>query len=284
MAMRKHQGVAMDYIELQGVRLPALGFGTMRLTGDDGVTAIRRALDIGYRHLDTVANYGNETEVGQAIRESGVSRDDIFLTTKVARDNLAPDDLPRSVDESLRKLAVDYVDLLLIHWPNAEIPLGDCLPALEQIKAAGKARAIGVANFPTAMLEESIAEHEAPLLCDQVEYHPFLSQNRVLEFLRAHEMMLTAYCPLARGAAKDDPTLQAIGTSHGKTSSQVALRWLLDQQNVAAIPKAVSEQHARETFDVFDFVLNTAETARIDALADNRRIVSPALAPSWDAA
>ena len=284
MAMRKHQGVAMDYIELQGVRLPALGFGTMRLTGDDGVTAIRRALDIGYRHLDTVANYGNETEVGQAIRESGVSRDDIFLTTKVARDNLAPDDLPRSVDKSLRKLAVDYVDLLLIHWPNAEIPLGDCLPALEQIKAAGKARAIGVANFPTAMLEESIAEHEAPLLCDQVEYHPFLSQNRVLEFLRAHEMMLTAYCPLARGAAKDDPTLQAIGTSHGKTSSQVALRWLLDQQNVAAIPKAVSEQHARENFDVFDFVLNTAETARIDALADNRRIVSPALAPSWDAA
>ena len=279
-----HQGMAMDYIELQGVRVPALGFGTMRLTADDGIAAIRRALDIGYRHIDTAANYGNESEVGQAISESGVSRDDIFLTTKVARNNLAPDDLPRSVDDSLRKLAVDYVDLLLIHWPNAEIPLGECLPALEQMKAAGKARAVGVANFPTAMLEESIAEHEAPLLCDQVEYHPFLSQNRVLAFLCAHEMMLTAYCPLARGGAKDDPTLQAIGQSHGKTSSQVALRWLLDQQNVAAIPKAVSEQHAQENFNVFDFALSTAETAQIDALANNRRIVSPALAPSWDAA
>ena len=274
----------MDYIELQGVRVPALGFGTMRLTGDDGIAAIHRALDIGYRHIDTAANYGNEVEVGQAIRDSGVSRDDIFLTTKVARDNLAHDDLLRSVDESLRQLVTDYVDLLLIHWPNAEVPLGACLPALEKAKATGQARAIGVANFPVALLEESIEHLEAPLLCDQVEYHPFLSQHRVLDFLRSHEMMLTAYCPLARGAAKDDPTLWEIGRTHGKTSSQLALRWLLDQQNVAAIPKAVSEHHARENFDVFDFVLSPDETARIEALAGDHRIVNPALAPSWDAA
>ena len=274
----------MDYIELQGLRIPALGFGTMGLTGGDCVMGISSAFEIGYRHIDTAANYGNETEVGQAIKNSNVSRDEIFLTTKVARDNLAIDDLTRSVDESLRKLAVDYVDLLLIHWPNPKIPLSDCLQGLARMKAAGKTRAIGVANFPVAMLEESVEQHEVFLLCDQVEFHPFLSQHRVLEFLRSHKMMLTAYCPLARGSAKDDPTLQAIAQLHGKTPSQVAVRWLLDHTNVAAIPKANSAKHARENFDVFDFVLATDETARIDALANNRRIVNPSLAPSWDVA
>ena len=274
----------MNHIELQGLRVPALGFGTMRLTGEEGVAAVRTALEIGYRHIDTAANYGNETEVGRAIRASGVPRDDIFLTTKVARDNLAHDKFLRSFDESLDQLNVEYVDLLLIHWPNAQIPLSDCLPALEETKASGQAHAIGVANFPVALLEESVEHHGTTLLCNQVEYHPFLSQDRVHGYLRAHEMMLTAYCPLARGGVNEDSTLLEIGSAYGKTPAQVALRWLLDQENVAAIPKTSSEQHARENFDIFDFALGTDENRQIDALAGDRRIVNPALAPSWDAA
>ena len=274
----------MDHIELQSLRVPALGFGSMTLKGDDGIAAIRFALEIGYRHIDTAANYANEAEVGQAMKVSGVPREEIFLTTKVGRDNLAHDDLLHSFDESLGRLGTEYVDLFLIHWPNAKIPLSDSLPALSDIKGSGRARAIGVANFPVALLEESAELQEPALLCNQVEYHPFLSQARVLGYLRAHKMMLTAYCPLARGAVSDNPTLQEIGAAHGKTAAQVALRWLLNQNNVATIPRASSEQHARENFDIFDFALDADETDRIDALASDKRIVSPPLAPSWDAA
>lgn len=274
----------MNYVELQGLRVPALGFGSMTLKGDDGVAAIRSALEIGYRHFDTAANYGNEAEVGQAMKVSGVPRKEIFLTTKVGRDDLAHEDLLHSFDESLGRLGTGYVDLFLIHWPNAKIPLSDSLPALANIKASGRARAIGVANFPVALLEESVEHQGTALICNQVEYHPFLSQARVLGYLRAHEMMLTAYCPLARGAVSDDPTLQEVGAAHGKTAAQAALRWLLDQKNVAVIPRAASERHARENFDIFDFALDADETDRIDALAGDNRIVSPPLAPSWDAA
>ena len=274
----------MNYIELQGMRVPALGFGTWTVTGADCVAAVRRALEIGYRHIDTAVNYGNEAEVGQAIRDSGVSREEIFLTTKVARDDLAHDDLLRSFDSSLDRLGVEYVDLLLIHWPNSGIPLSDSLPALEKARAAGRARAVGVSNFPVALLEESVETLGATLLCNQVEYHPFLSQDRVLEYLRAHAMMLTAYCPLARGAVSEEPTLREIAQTHGKTPAQVALRWLLDQKNVAAIPRAVSKRHAQENFEIFDFALSAEEATRIDALTGNRRLVNLAMAPSWDVA
>ena len=274
----------MNYIELQGVRVPALGFGTWSVNGADCVTAVSRALEIGYRHIDTAANYGNEAEVGQAIRDSGVPREEIFLTTKVAQENLAHDDLLRSLEGSLRRLGVEYVDLLLIHWPNMEIPLGDSLSALEKAKAAGQARAIGVSNFPVALLEESVEQQGAALLCNQVEYHPFLSQNRVLEYLRAHAMMLTAYCPLARGAVSEESTLQEIAQTHGKTPAQVTLRWLLDQQNVAAIPRSVSKRHVQENFDIFDFDLSAEESVRIDGLTGNHRLLNFATSPSWDVA
>ncbi|HET6522316.1 MAG TPA: aldo/keto reductase, partial [Geminicoccaceae bacterium] len=267
----------MKIIELRGARVPALGLGTWQLTGAGCTRAVRTALDIGYRHVDTAEAYGNEAEVGAGLRESGVDRGLIFLTTKVWYENLRPADFKRSVAASLRRLGTDYVDLLLIHWPNPSIPLGESLGALQEVRAEGKVRFVGVSNFTVRLLKESVGKHGADLLCDQVEYHPFLSQNAVLGYLRANDMMLTAYSPLARGKVVDDPTLGAIGGKYGKNAGQVALRWLVEQDGVAAIPRSSSERHIRANFEIFDFELSHEDKAAIDRLAGNQRFVSP----SW---
>jgi 2,5-diketo-D-gluconate reductase B len=274
----------MEYVNLKGARVPALGLGTWQLSGAQCADIVRAGLDLGYRHIDTAQAYNNEEEVGVALAGSGVPRDDIFLTTKVWYERIAPGELQRSVDESLTKLRTDHVDLLLIHWPNAKIPLGDSLKALAEVKAQGKARHIGVSNFTVALLKESVEVHGVDLACDQVEYHPFLSQRPVLDFLRSHEMFLTAYSPIARGEAATHPTLVRIGEAHGKSAVQVTLRWLLDQANVAAIPKASGEKHLKSNFEIFDFKLTDAERAEIDALTGNRRLIDPGWAPAWDAA
>jgi 2,5-diketo-D-gluconate reductase B len=274
----------MEYVNLKGARVPALGLGTWQLSGAQCADVVRAGLDLGYRHVDTAQAYKNEEEVGVALANSGVARDDIFLTTKVWYDRIAPGDLQRSVDESLQKLRTDHVDLLLIHWPNAKIPLGDSLKALAEVKAAGKARNIGVSNFTVALLKEAVERHGADLLCDQVEYHPFLSQRPVLDFLRAHDMFLTAYSPIARGEAATHPTLKRIGEAHGKSAVQVTLRWLLDQPHVVAIPKASDEKHLKSNFEIFDFKLSDQERAEIDAMLGNRRLINPGWAPAWDAA
>jgi 2,5-diketo-D-gluconate reductase B len=274
----------MEYVNLKGARVPALGLGTWQLSGAQCADIVRAGLDLGYRHIDTAQAYNNEEEVGLALAGSGVARDDIFLTTKVWYERIAPGDLQRSVDESLTKLRTDHVDLLLIHWPNAKVPLGDSLKALAEVKAQGKARHIGVSNFTVALLKEAVETHGADLICDQVEYHPFLLQRPVLEFLRSHEMFLTAYSPIARGEAATHPTLTRIGEAHGKSAVQVTLRWLLDQPNVVAIPKASGEKHLKSNFEIFDFKLTDAERAEIDALTGNRRLINPGWAPAWDAA
>ena len=274
----------MDYVNLKGARVPALGLGTWQLSGAQCADVVRAGLDMGYRHIDTAQAYNNEEEVGAALAGSGVARDDIFLTTKVWYERIAPGELQRSVDESLTKLRTDHVDLLLIHWPNVKIPLGDSLKALAEVKAQGKARHIGVSNFPVALLKEAVEVNGADLLCDQVEYHPFLSQRQVLEFLRSHEMFLTAYSPIARGEAATHPTLVRIGEAHAKSAVQVTLRWLLDQVNVVAIPKASGEKHLKSNFEIFDFELSEGERAEIDALTGNRRLINPGWAPAWDAA
>jgi 2,5-diketo-D-gluconate reductase B len=272
----------MKAIEIKGARVPALGFGTWQLSGRGCTEAVRNALELGYRHIDTAQMYGNESEVGRAIRDSGVARGDIFLTTKVAPGNLAAPPLRRSAEESLKRLGVDQVDLLLIHWPTGEAPLGETLGALAKLRAEGKTRFIGVCNFTVKLLAEAVEKHGADILCNQVEYHPFLSQRPVLAALQRYGLMLTAYTPLARGEVQGNAALAAIGRSYGKTAAQVALRWLIDQPNVAAIPKAASRAHAAANIDIFDFTLEAKDRAAIDAMRGDHRVVDPGWGPHWD--
>jgi 2,5-diketo-D-gluconate reductase B len=274
----------MDTITVKDVTVPALGFGTWALSGQAAYQATRMVLDIGYRHLDTAQIYGNEAEIGRAIRDSGLPRSEIFLTTKIAPSNLRKADVRRSHEESLRRLGLDQVDLLLIHWPNAGIPLGETLEALTRLREAGKTRTIGVSNFTTALLRETIERHGADIVCNQVEYHPFLPQRRLLEAMRRYGLMLTAYAPVARGRVFRDPVLTAIGKKYGKSPGQVALRWLLDQDKVSAIPKAGRREHAAANIDIFDFHLAPEDRAAIDKLgSDADRMVEWAgYTPRWD--
>lgn len=273
----------MDQISVKGVTVPALGFGTWALSGNAAYQATRMALDLGYRHIDTAQIYGNEAEIGRAIRDSGIARGDIFLTTKIAPSNLRATDVRRTHEESLRRLGLDQVDLLLIHWPNAQTPLGETLDALAALRAAGKTRSIGVSNFTVALLDAAIERHGADLLCNQVEYHPFLAQRPLRAAMRRHGLMLTAYAPVARGRVFTDKTLVAIGRKYGKSGGQVALRWLLDQDKVAAIPKAARREHAAANIDIFDFKLTADDRAAIDRLAEGDRLVEwGGYTPDWD--
>lgn len=272
----------MQEIAIKGVRVPALGFGTWQLSGRSCVEAVHGALELGYRHIDTAQMYGNESEVGRALRDSGIARGEIFLVTKVAPGNYARAAVRRSTEESLRRLGVDQVDLLLIHWPTGERPIAETLGAMAELREEGKTRFIGVCNFTVKLLEEAVEGLGADLLCNQVEYHPFLSQRAVLGALERHGLMLTAYTPLARGQVQRDATLVKIGRKYGKSPVQVALRWLLDQPHVAAIPKAASRAHAAANIDIFDFRLAPEDRAAIDALRGNHRVVDPGWGPDWD--
>lgn len=274
----------MLFVERKGARVPALGFGTWELSGEPCLRMVRHALDVGYRHIDTAQIYGNEAEVGTALAHSSVDRQDVFLTTKVWTDRLTDVALRRSVEDSLRKLKTDYVDLLLIHWPNEAAPLGESLGAMADLRRQGKAKFIGVSNFTVRHLGDAVERVGADLLANQVEYHPFLSQRPVLTFLRRHGMMLTAYSPVAKGQVARDAALVEIGRRHGKTPFQVALRWLVQQDGVAAIPRTSSEANCAANFDIFDFALSEGEMAEIDEVTNqNRRLVNHSFAPVWDA-
>ena len=268
-------------IEVRGVQVPALGFGTWLVTGQDATDGVREALEIGYRQIDTALAYENEREVGRGIAESGVPRDEIFLTTKVPHDDARADDVERDAEQSLERLGVDQLDLLLLHWPNPDVPLEETLGALNKVREDGRAKQIGVSNFPAGLLRQAL--EIAPVFCNQVEYHPFLDQSRLLELARANDVLITAYSPLAHGKVPDDETLRSIGAGHGKTAGQVALRWLLDQPGVSPIPKASSSERRQENFDVFDFTLTDEEREQIDQLPKDVRTGNPPWAPDWDA-
>ena len=275
----------MEFVAAKGARLPALGLGTWALSGRTCYDAVRAGLAIGYRHIDTAQLYGNETEVGTAIRDSGVPRSELFLTTKIPMGELRASQIRRNVVQSLQRLGTDYVDLLLIHWPSSREPLAETLGAFADARAKGQTRFIGVSNFTVALLRETIEVHHADIVCNQVEYHPYLSQRPVQAAMAKHGLILTAYSPLARGRVAADRDLARIGQAHGKTPSQVALRWLLDQANVAAIPKSASRTHLATNFAVFDFALSSADRAVIDAKRGATRLVDPAgWAPDWDPA
>jgi diketogulonate reductase-like aldo/keto reductase len=272
----------MDVIEAHGARIPVLGFGTMTLKEGQCVELVEAALQLGYRHLDTAQMYGNEREVGQGLRGSGLKREDVFLTTKVWFNRLAPGDFGRSVDESLEKLALPSVDLLMIHWPNAQIPLAQSIASLCKMKKQGLARNIGVANFTTTMIEEATALASEPIAVLQIETHPYLDQTNVIAVARKHGMAVVGYCPLARGKVPADPTLGKIGRAHGKTASQVALHFL-EQQGIIPIPRTSKRERLAENLGSLDFTLSEAEMAEIGKLKrPDGRIVSPPHAPRWD--
>lgn len=273
----------MIYRTIKGVRVPALGFGTFGLTREAGRDAILDALATGYRHIDTAIRYDNEVEVGHAIAASGVPREEIFLTSKIWFTDLAYDAVLKRARESLERLKTGYIDLLLIHWPNRAIDLGQTLKAFVELKAEGLTRQIGVANFTTALMRACVEEHRVDLFTNQVEYHPYLDQTPVYRLCRRYGMLMTAYLPLARGRVANDPVLADIGRRHGKSAAQVALRWLLQQEDVAAIPRSAKPEHIRENFDIFDFSLDEEDMARIGALRADGRIVNVEWAPQWDA-
>ena len=272
----------MQVMESHGARIPVIGFGTMTLKDDLCVELVEAALHLGYRHLDTAQNYGNEREVGAGMRASGLKREDIFLTTKVWFNRLAAGDLERSVNESLERLALPWVDLLLIHWPNAQIPLAESIAALGRVKQAGLAKHIGVANFNVAMIEEAQKLAGGELAVLQIEVHPYLDQAKVIAAARKAGMAVVGYCPLARGKVPGDETLQRIGRAHHKSPAQVALHYL-EQQSIIPIPRTSKRERLAENLGSLEFSLTAAEMAEIDKLKrPNARIVSPPQAPKWD--
>jgi 2,5-diketo-D-gluconate reductase B len=270
-------------LKAHGAEIPAIGFGT---SGMGYVTAehVAAALKAGYRHIDTARKYGTEPAVGEGMRASGTPRREIFVCTKVSHENLHAGDFARSVDESLKALGVDYVDLLLVHWPEKNTPLAETMGALARARRRGLTRHIGVANFNIAMLDKAIALCPEPLVTLQAECHPFLDQSKVIAACRERGLVLTAYCPLARGRIAGDPVLTDIGRRSGKTCAQVALRWLMQQQMIAAIPRSSNAARIAENIDVFDFKLDDDEMRRIDALKrrDGRTANPVGRAPAWD--
>jgi 2,5-diketo-D-gluconate reductase B len=272
----------MESLKTQGISLPRLGLGTFRMQGDVCRAAVESALGLGYRHIDTAEMYGNEEAVGAAIAASGIAPKDLHITTKVWNENLAPDAIRRAFDTSLKKLKLDRIDLYLVHWPAKTMNLPAMFETLMTLKEEGRTRAIGVANFNIALLKTVVEEIKAPIACDQVEYHFMLDQTRLREYLAAKSIPLVAYCPVAQGRAASDATLAAIGSKHGASAAQVALKWLLDQDNVAAIPKASRLESQQANLDALKVKLDDDDRKAIADLPKNKRFVSPGFAPAWD--
>jgi len=274
----------MEFVEAHGARIPQIGLGTMTLKGDVCVQAVKTALQLGYRHLDTAAYYENEKENGEGLRGSGIKREDVLICTKVRQGDLMPDDFGRVVDQSLKNLQLPYVDLLLIHWNNPDIPFKLSVGALCKAKKDGLAKHVGVANFTTGMLDEAWAVTSEPLVCNQIEMHPFINQDKVLAACKKHGMAVVAYCPIARGKVPGADALERIGKAHGKSAAQVSLRYLV-QRGVCAIPRTATPAHLKQNLEVFDFKLSDAEMAELKKLnATNMRVVNPPHAPKWDSA
>ena len=257
---------AIPSVAANGAEIPLVGLGTWDLRGRTCVRMVEQALRLGYRHIDTAEMYDNEREVGEGLHASGIKRGDVFVTTKVWPSHFAPRDLERAARDSLTRLRLRQVDLLLLHWPNPQIPLSKTLGALCKVKRDGLARHIGVSNFTVKLLEEAFRLSSEPLVCNQIECHPFLDQSKVIAACRKHGMAVVAYSPIARGGARNDKLLARIGAAHGKTAAQVALRSLV-QHEIVVIPRTSKEQRLAENAGVFDFALSAAEMKEIAGLS-----------------
>jgi diketogulonate reductase-like aldo/keto reductase len=276
----------MHHVNANGANIPAIGLGTWTLKGEAVTRLVASAVRSGYRHVDTAAMYDNEEAVGAGLRASGVSRDEIFLTTKVWLSDIGDGDLQRSVEASLARLQVDRVDLMLIHWPSRTIPLADSIRALNEVKDRGLARHIGVSNFTVALVNEAVALSRHPLACNQVEYHPFLNQDRVLTACRRYGMAVVSYCPLARGTELfPEPAVTAAAKRHGKTPAQIVLRWQVQQEGVVAIPRSSNPDRIAQNLRVFDFALEDNEMAALNVLrVRQHRLCDFEFSPEWDTA
>ena len=265
---------------IQGVEVPALGFGTWLLEGGRCEGAVADALDVGYRHIDTAQAYGNEDAVGAAIAASGVERSDIFLTTKLTERNVVPDKVRPSTEDSLRRLRSDYVDLLLIHWPSPRVEPERTVEKMVELREDGLVRHVGVSNFPPSWVER--AANVAPIFCNQVEYHPYLSQQRLRAMAVERDFLLTAYSPLARGKVLDDATLTDIASDYDAGVAQVVLAWLLQQDHVATIPKASSREHIESNFAAQNIKLSDDDMQRLFDLDTGMRLIEPSHALDWE--
>lgn len=268
-------------VEAHGFKIPLVGLGTWQLSGRDCTRIVLQAIKAGYRYIDTAQMYGNEAAVGEGVRTSGL-RAEVIVGTKVVPERLAPHDLERSVKESLVRLRLDVIDLLLIHWPNPRVPLAETLGAMVKLKHEGFVRQIGVSNFTVALLEQAVKATSEPLVCNQIECHPYLNQDKVIGACRKAGMAVVAYSPIARGNATGEEMLARIGKTHGKTAVQVCLRWLT-QQGIAVIPRTSKIERLQENISIFDFELSDAEMREIAGLArGDGRIVDWSWSPKWD--
>ena len=272
----------MENLQTQGINLPRLGLGTFRMQGDACRLAVESALSLGYRHIDTAEMYGNEEPIGAAIAASKIARKDLHVTTKVWNENLSPYAIRRAFDASLKKLRLDQIDLYLVHWPKPGMNLPAMFETLMKLKDEGRTRAIGVANFNIALLKKVVEEIKAPIACNQVEYHVMLDQTPLRRYLASKSIPLVAYCPLAQGRAASNETLVAIGKKHGASAAQVALKWLLDQDGVSAIPKASRKESQQANLDALNVGLDDEDRQAIAGLPKDRRCVDPGFAPAWD--
>jgi diketogulonate reductase-like aldo/keto reductase len=272
----------MQYLDAKGAHIPSLGLGTWELRGRACARLVEQAVGFGYRHFDTAQMYGNERDVGDGIRASGIRREEVFVVTKVSPDNLAPRLLERSVKDSIGALRLGEIDLLLLHWPNQGVPLAETIDALVGVKRDGLVHNIGVSNYTVALIEEASRLSGDRLSCNQIEYHPYLDQTKVIAACRAHGMAVVAYSPIAKGSTKSDAVLARIGKAHGKTGAQVSLRWLI-QQGVGAIPRTSRVERLAENIAIFDFALTDEEMREIADLArPGGRLVDWAWSPRWD--
>lgn len=265
---------------IQGIKVPSLGFGTYELRDEVCQEAVRTAIETGYRHIDTARAYENEQSVGAGLADSGILRDEIFLVSKIWFDDLRYDAVVREVEQSLRDLQTDYLDLVLVHWPNADIPLEQTFAALDRLQEGEIIRRFGVSNFTPELLVKAL--ETGPVFCNQVECHPLLRQERLRNMAIEHDLLLTAYSPLAQGDVHNNEVLAAIGKKHGATAEQVALRWLLDLDHVAAIPRSRNREHIRDNFRATELTLDEDDYRRIDELPDTIRKVDPDFAPAWE--
>jgi len=274
--------VEAQVVASNGARIPLIGLGTWDLRGKVCARMVEEAIGLGYRHIDTAAMYGNEAAVGEGLRASGVARDEVFITTKVWQSDLRARDFERSTKDSLAKLKLPSVDLLLIHWPNQNIPLKETIGALCKMKREGLARHIGVSNFTVQLIEDAVKLTTEPLVNNQIECHPYLDQSKIIAASRKAGLAVTAYSPIARGQVKGDAVLMRIGKAHGKTAAQVCLRYLV-QHDVIVIPRTSRTERLKENFEIFDFKLSSAEMKEIAGLANPRgRIVEWGGGPEWD--
>ena len=271
-------------VEAKGARIPLLGLGTWDLRGRVCARVVEQALRLGYRHVDTAEMYDNEREVGEGVRASGVKRNAVFVTTKIWPSHFAPRELERAARDCLVRLRLSEADLLLLHWPNPQIPLAETLGALGKVKRDGLARHIGVSNFTVSLLDEALKASSEPLVCNQFECHPFLDQSKLIAACRQRGMAVVAYSPIARGNARNEEVLARIGAKHKKTAAQVCLRFLV-QQNIVVIPRTSKVERLAENAAIFDFALDEQEMAKISRLAQRDGcIVDWAFSgqPKWD--